>query len=183
MRLFIAAPIPDLLVRDLQSLRRQLKAAELKVRWVLSSNIHLTLQFMGDVEPTQIPCLGDSIRAAATGCPPITLVAKGIGGFPTLRQARVLWVGLDGETQQLIALQHRLAARLESLGFRRERRAYHPHLTLARTPSPLDARHWAEPFADWTSRVMRIDRIALFASTLKPSGAEYRCLDSATLTG
>ncbi|MBK5969651.1 MULTISPECIES: RNA 2',3'-cyclic phosphodiesterase [Thiorhodovibrio] len=183
MRLFVAAPLPGFLIEDLQVLRRSLQSAGLKARWVPPDNMHLTLKFLGEVGSQQLPSLGDTIHAAATGIPPITLVAKGIGGFPNLRHCRVLWVGLDGETQRLTALQQRLSAQLQSLGFPRERRAYHPHLTLARTRAPLDARHWVEPFADWTSQTMTIDQLALFASELKPTGAEYRCLHRATLTG
>lgn len=186
-RLFIAAPIPRNVLGFLQGLQKKMQRPGLRVRWVPPGNIHLTLQFLGDVDPRRISGLNDQLNAVVRGVAPITLVAKGIGGFPHLRQCRVLWVGLDGETARWRELRGRLAAQLEAIGFARDHRPYHPHLTLARARAPIDARHWGESFADGASadhsEQGRIDQIALFASVLKSGGAEYRCLHHAMLTG
>ena len=185
-RLFVALPLPDPVARFLKDIRRRLETPELNIRWVPVKNIHLTLQFLGDVERATVASITEQMDAAVGAFPPFSIAAKGVDGFPNLRRFRVLWVGLDGETQQLAGIQRELASRLEMIGFARERRRFHPHLTIGRARHPIDGRRFGErlpTLADRASEPLRVDRICLFASLLKPGGAEYTCLHTSHLDG
>jgi 2'-5' RNA ligase len=186
LRLFIAVPIPDAVTRFLKSTRTALDQAGLNIRWVPVENIHLTLKFLGDMDAARVDAVAERIDAAAGANGPFELIAGGVGGFPNLRSFRVLWVGVDDDTRQLEMLQRDVESELETLGIKKERRRFHPHLTLARTRQRMDggqfglldasrAQHGSEPF--------RVDRICLFASVLKPGGAEYARLHTSYLAG
>ncbi len=184
LRLFIAVPVPQAVAAFLETLRRQWRDPKRNLRWVPTQNIHLTLQFLGDVETTAIASISEQMDAVAAASPPFSLAAKGVGGFPRLRQLRVLWVGLDGETQRLIAIQGALAKRLETVGFARERRRFHPHLTIGRARRPMDGRRLSERLmssGDLASGPFRVDRICLVASRLTSKGAEYSCVHTSHL--
>jgi len=186
LRLFVAVPIPDPVARFLKDVQSRLAGPEIKIRWIPVKNIHLTLQFLGDVEQAAVASITEQMDVAAGAAQPFSIAAKGVGGFPNLRRLRVLWVGLDGDTQQLTAIQRELASRMETVGFARERRRFHPHLTIGRARQPVDGRRLDQQLptrAECASEPLRVDRICLFASLLKPGGAEYTCLHTSQLDG
>ena len=186
LRLFVAVPVPDPVARFLKDIRGRLETPEMNIRWAPVKNIHLTLQFLGDVETAAVASITDQMDAAAGAVAPFSIAAKGVGGFPTLRRFRILWVGLDDEKQHLTAIQSALASRLETIGFTRERRRFHPHLTIGRARQPIDGRRLGQrlpTLADCSSEPLPVDRICLFASQLKPGGADYTCLHTSHLAG
>ncbi|MFW6201241.1 MAG: RNA 2',3'-cyclic phosphodiesterase, partial [Gemmatimonadota bacterium] len=107
-----------------------------------------------------------------------------LGAFPSVRRPRVIWVGVDA-TPELRCLKHDLEWELASLGFERETRAYHPHLTLGRVGK--DAR--AGDFRSFETHVREFDyeseldvrTVDLMRSHLSPRGARYECLEKARL--
>jgi 2'-5' RNA ligase len=184
LRLFIAVPIPDAIARFLKRTRAALQLSGMDVRWVPVENIHLTLKFLGDIDAAGLDPVAGGMDAAAGDSAPFSLIARGVGGFPNLRGLRVLWVGLDGDTHRLETLRRDVDSALEPLGHKKEHRRFHPHFTLARTRQRLDGRRFGLSDASWAqhaSDAFRVDRICLFASVLKPGGAEYTRLHTSTL--
>jgi 2'-5' RNA ligase len=101
----------------------------------------------------------------------------------------VVWIGLDEPSGGLAELQRELELRIAKLGFSREDRPFHPHLTLARArreASPSDLRRVAEAL-DRTQLgelgPLEIRQLSLMRSQLSPAGASYSCLHRAPLTG
>jgi 2'-5' RNA ligase len=97
------------------------------VRWQHRADLHLTLHFLGVVEPERIAALsnlGDSIGLDCFG-----LVLDEIGYWPG---PRVLWCGPTSPAAGLGELHRRLGEGLEAQGFAAEKRPYRPHVTLAR---------------------------------------------------
>jgi 2'-5' RNA ligase len=179
LRVFIAVPMPEAVARFLKDTRTALEPSGMKARWVPVENIHLTLKFLGDIDATVVDPVAERMDAAAGANEPFVLIARGVGGFPNLRSFRVLWIGLDGDTHRLETLQRDVESELETLGLEKGRRRFHPHLTLARTRQRMDGRRFGLSDASWAqhaSDAFRVDRICLFASVLKPGGAEYRRL-------
>ncbi len=133
MRAFIAVELPDSLKAELAELESCLKAgASGGVKWVVAEDIHITLKFLGDISPESTPDILAAIEAAADGIAPFRLGVGGLGVFPNLTSPQVVWVGVRGDTESLVALQGCLDKRLEALDFPLERRRFSPHLTLAR---------------------------------------------------
>lgn len=183
-RAFVAVPIPDAVAVFLQQVQARLHFPGRNIRWVATENIHLTLKFLGDIDPSRVPAVAAQMDAAAGMTPSFSLKAGGVGVFPNLRHARVLWVGLTGDLQRLKAIQATLESALESLGFGRESRDFHAHLTIGRTRQRIDAKKIGaslEPLKDAASDSFRVDRLVLFKSVLKPAGAEYTLLHTSHL--
>jgi 2'-5' RNA ligase len=189
IRAFIAFPLPDPVIAHLRTLQESLGEAGLDdLRFVRPENIHLTLRFLGDVDPSAVDGIADAMTEAAADTPPLSLTAKGIGAFPTVRKARVVWAGLAGATAELISFQGRVAEALELRGFPRERRRFTAHLTLARvrerqTVDPERLVAAMESLNALASPPFSAGELTLFQSELRPGGAVYTPLRRAPLTG
>lgn len=159
----------------------RLKATGADVGWVRPENLHLTLKFLGQVEEDRLDAIGKAVAQAAAGCGPVHLVFQCLGAFPRPREARVVWMGLSHGAETLAALQARIEAGLESLGFAREARPFTAHLTLGRVRGPAHREQLARALTGATAEAlgeMVLDRIELMKSDLSASGARYSILQS-----
>jgi len=185
LRAFVAISISDAVVVFLRQLQAQIQLPAANIRWVTAGNIHLTLKFLGDIDPSRVAAVAAQMDAAAGMIPPFSLFAKGVGVFPNLRHARVLWVGLAGCIDRLKAIQAALESGLESVGFQREAREFNAHLTIGRIRRRTGARKIAASLDSAKAAVsgsFRVDRLMLFKSILKPNGPEYTLLHTSHLT-
>ena len=132
-RTFIAIEIPakvkDLIASHVERLKGLVPRG---VKWVDPQTCHLTLAFLGNVPNGRLPTLFRIMDTVATDSSPLHLKTGLLGVFPNPRRPRVLWLGLDGDTQLLSRMQGHLQDALEADGFLRERRAFNPHVTLGR---------------------------------------------------
>lgn len=181
MRAFLASRLPDALraqlARQIETLTEFVPAES--VRWVPAENIHLTLKFLGEISSEEAQLLVDRAGPIAAGSQPIELKASGLGVFPNPKRPNVIWVGVGGADEGLAALQGELESSLAAAGFDRERRDFHPHLTLGRTRRGL-SRSTMKSLADGLSRAgvgdlghWRVETLALMRSELRPDGARY----------
>ncbi len=185
IRAFIAFHLPEDVRTYIRDLQNQLRSRGLDLRWVAPENIHLTLKFLGDINPSDTEQIAQAMSQAVQGTSALHLGAKGLGVFPTVRKARVLWIGLTGDTHDLIGLQNRLDDRLAELGYEKESRAFKAHLTIARakeSPDPKQVLEAMEKFANFASPDFAAEELILWQSQLKPSGAVYTKLKSVSLT-
>lgn len=186
VRCFIAVDMPPRVCSALGEVS-SLLASQLTgggVRWVKPSNIHLTLRFLGDTDPTVIENIISGLDRIASGCVPFKLSLRDLGCFPNSRRPRVIWVGLGGNTDRLAALYQALEHELQPLGWEPERRTFRPHLTLGRVK---DTRQVVAANLPWGETLMSDDldvtAISLIRSDLKPTGAVYTTLHESLLTG
>ena len=164
LRVFFAL-WPDAGARDALSALAGDIAARTRGRAPPAGNLHLTLAFLGDVEPTRLALLRAIGAAVAAAVPPFALVFDRVGAFG---DAGIAWAGASAPPRALERLAQLLQAALAKEGFRIERRPFHPHVTLARRcRSPAGAGS-AAPIA-WN-----VERIALNASERSPHGPRYR---------
>ena len=133
VRSFIAIELPGDLKIVIARLQGELKAgSRAPVKWVNPENTHLTLKFLGNIDRAVVDDIKNSLREAARGISVIQLGAEGLGVFPNNTRVQVVWVGLTGELDKLQKLQQRIDDELAPLGFSAEKRAFSPHLTIAR---------------------------------------------------
>ena len=184
MRTFIAIPLPDACRVMLDQLQKKLRACDADVRWVAVPSIHLTLKFLGEIEPEIIPVLVQSLKNASQAQPGFALRLRGLGCFPSPNNPRVIWCGIDGETDALSRLQQSVETACVSLGFAREDRAFHPHLTLGRVNGKRNLRPLMDCIkmgSDLESG-FKSDHFNIYRSVLKPQGAVYTVLDAIALS-
>lgn len=188
IRSFIAIELPQNVKNGLAQLRNELERAEHRfVKWVDPEAVHLTLKFLGNIPVKQVGEINKAIEEATKGTPPFHLKISGLGGFPNLKQPRVLWVGISGEVDKLLSLQQDIDSMLAPLGFSKEERPFVPHLTLARIrerAAPAQRRSFGELVISTgfeTSYLVNVETIKLMRSELTPEGAIYTCLSVAGL--
>jgi 2'-5' RNA ligase len=188
VRSFIAIELPAELRQGLAQLQVRLKVDKPRVKWVDPNSIHLTLKFLGSVDPTMIGAIAQAMTESAQSISPFQLeVQPGLGAFPNLKRVQVVWVGLGGELEKLGQLQGLLEDSLSRLGFAPETRAFKPHLTLARLgneASPEERQRFGELIAATKFELscsIRVDALSLMKSQLTREGAIYTKLSSADL--
>lgn len=187
LRAFIAVEIPPHIQQAIHkatsNLRSELGAA---IRWVSPENIHLTLKFLGDISPAQVDALTQMLRAQADSVPAFDVEVGGLGSFPDVKRARVLWVGLHAPAE-LAALSRGIESACARLGYESEKRGFSPHLTIGRARQDASAadtqkiRRALEAATIDSLGAVRVDSVHLFKSDLKRSGAVYTKLFSAPL--
>ncbi len=188
LRLFVAVELGEEALRALASLQDALRRRGLDgLRWVRPEGVHLTLKFLGETPAERVPAIQEALGEAVSGTPPHVLRLNGLGTFGSRRSPRVLWVGLEGDLEDLRRLQGRVEAALARLGFPREDRAFSPHLTLARV-RPENAAALSEPIARAIEAApapeasIAVRDVVLMRSTLGPGGAVYDRLAAFPLT-
>ena len=154
-----------------------------KVSWVPPANLHVTLKFLGWARPESVLALRERVTAGVASRKPFDLEAVGTGAFPEVTSARVLWVGVRDGSGALAALARDVDDWTAGLGFDRETRAYHPHVTLGRVRdsggadcSELLASAGVASFGSSSIR-----EVVLYESVTTSSGSEYSALFRAPL--
>ncbi|SMC98135.1 2'-5' RNA ligase [Desulfocicer vacuolatum DSM 3385] len=176
IRAFIAIPIPENISLFLHKVQGEIRQEQVKASWVRAASMHLTLRFMGDVSKQEIKGIIRAMEETAATCRSFTVFAGGVGVFPGIRKARVIWSGVKGELDQLGLLHTTLEKNLEHQGFPGDKKRFAPHFTLGRFKNRVDSKiltNIIQRFQYVESDVCPVNAMVLFKSELKPSGAVH----------
>jgi 2'-5' RNA ligase len=172
MRLFTGLDLPQGTKDWLGELIHRLKPAA-QARWSRVDNLHITTKFIGEWPEARLVELKQAL--AGVGGPPMEVKIRGLGWFPNPHAPRVFWVAVDGGRAlgDLASMTDTATARL---GVPVEKKAYTPHLTLARVEPRTDLtalrREVARlPDLDWGSFIANAH--SLFESRAEPGGTRY----------
>ena len=181
IRAFLAVNLPvqqiDEVSKIQSQLRQRAREAEIKVAWVPPPNMHVTLKFLASIPEETVWAIRDRLGPALQGCSGLQLQVQGLGVFPGPDKPRVLWVGVDCDGDGLAELAREIDSQLEDLGFEREKRDFHAHLTLGRVKhasgglGDLYQGLESASFGDCS-----VHEVVLYQSVLQRAGAEYRQL-------
>ncbi len=185
IRCFVAIELPESLKRPLHTTTEALrKTADVRapVKWVNVDSIHLTLKFLGSVPSSRLDDLKGALQRACADTIPLHLALGALGVFPSARNPRVIWVGLESDEQALGQLAGHIDEAMAGLGFPRETRPFTAHLTLGRVRreatglerGAIGAALGRIPAPESASFNAR--EVSLMRSHLSPQGARYTCL-------
>jgi 2'-5' RNA ligase len=186
-RIFIAVDISDEARRraaaHIDELRIGVK--NLRVGWERPEKLHLTVKFLGDATNEQLERLNGAVEQTASQARPFYLRTGKTGVFPSIRKARVLWLGLEDAGGELRYFHRILETECEKAGFARETRDFKPHLTIARLREPgksagLAATHLR---AQIEPVEFEVPEIVIYESRLAPTGSVYRPVFKHKLAG
>ncbi len=188
IRAFIAIELSPQIHQQIDQVSQELQNHLLgvPVRWVPGKNIHLTLKFLGDVSEENVEVIKKMLLAEAGSHPQFAVSIGEVGAFPSSKRPRVVWIGVSAPPE-LGQLQHRLEAEAAHLGYPPEERPFSPHLTLGRVGrnvSSSDQQRIGQVLSEHPVGFLGVDQvhsICLFRSDLKPEGAVYSRLFSASL--
>lgn len=172
-RCFVAVSLAEPARAAVVAYLERLRATVAGVAWTRADTLHLTLQFLGDVASSRVPSLIDRWRDALGDAEAFTLRVGGVGAFPNLARPQVLWVGTTSD--RVAALVERVQGASEAEGFARERRPFHPHVTLGRVRSRRDAPDLAFLARDGAREFgsAPVEQIVLYRSELRAGGARH----------
>ena len=180
MRLFIAIDLSDEQKKALRRLQWRAQEYLAGVKWITPEGMHLTLKFLGDVEAERFSAIRAALAETAAVTAPFIFRPGGVGVFPGVRRARVIWAGLMAGKQALVATAARLEKSLaRDAGFPLERRPLVPHLTIGRMRRPVDEEH-VKKFLHLEAAFQTGEKTAgamvLYESRLGRDGAAYTAL-------
>jgi 2'-5' RNA ligase len=183
MRTFVAIPLPVECQAMLDQMQHGLRACGAEVGWVAIPSIHLTLKFLGEIDPEVIPKLAEALEAASEPEHGFELRLHGLGCFPNQKSPRVIWCGIEGDTDALLSLHQRVESACSQFGFLPEDRSFKAHLTLGRVKGKRNL----QPLVDCIKigsdlqHGFRVDHYNIFKSILRPQGAVYSVLKTVAL--
>jgi len=176
VRTFIAILLPAAVRRRLAEIEGQLKTSGADVKWVAEENLHITLKFLGCVEPDRLGEVIKAIGSAVEGVNSFDAALSGIGAFPKVSRPSVVWAGVTIGCEELKALAERVEDAMERIGFAREARIFSLHVTLGRLrlpgkpdrlPEIIERLHAEE------AGTFRVESVAVMRSDLRPTGPIY----------
>jgi len=170
-RLFVAIRPPAPVREQLLDLMEGVRGA----RWQDEDQLHLTLRFIGEVDRHQAEDI-----AAALGAihhPRFEIAVSGIGSFDRRGEPTVLWAGVAPH-EPLKALHNKVDQALTRVGVEPDRRAYLPHVTLARlnrSTGPIDG--LLEAHGGIAGPPFPVEEFRLYESDLAPDGAVHSVVE------
>ncbi len=174
-RLFVGIDPPEAVKAQLLGLMGGVAGA----RWQTDEQLHLTLRFIGEVDIRQANDVADAL--AGLRHPAFDLALDGVGMFDRRGIPNALWVGVRPH-DAVTALHHKVNQTLLRAGVEPERRAYLPHITIARFgrgAGPADA--FIATHGGVASPPFRVDSLCLYESQLTADGSVYTIVERVRL--
>jgi len=176
-RVFFGLELPP----EIKSRLLKVRSAVSGAKWQSAEQLHITLLFLGRVEEARLEAVVGSARDIQSA--PFELEVAGLGCFGQSRRPRNLWAGVQPEAP-VAAIHDALGRRMVNLGLEAERRAFRPHITLARfkrqpgSVEDLLTQHGESVFGQFA-----VTEFALFESKQGPAGSVYRVIERFPLGG
>lgn len=166
-------PFPKLI-----EFENEIKNTGANVKLVEPENIHLTLKFLGDTDESLIDRIEEITNNSVKETKPFEIQLKGAGVFPNERYIKVIWIGIEnGENISKIA--GKIDDELSNLGFKREKRKFSAHLTIARVRNVKNKDELIriiEKYKEVEFANIGVNSIKLKKSDLTPKGPIYKTL-------
>ncbi len=174
-RAFVAVELPDEVREKMRDVRDRLRSAIGRGSWARPENFHVTLRFLGTVGEDVIESFASKTEPQFARIAPFPLRVQGVGAFPNLRRASVLWVGAVASDNELASVYRIAEQGAVEIGLPAEARPFEGHITLARFKDRggRDVTWAIESAGEFDAGEFTARSAALFASTLSPSGAVY----------
>jgi 2'-5' RNA ligase len=191
MRCFIAVDVGDAVRREVMrvvsTLTGKLEAVKTppKVVWVKPAALHVTVRFLGEMDPVDVERLQE-LLAPAVPLAPFEIEWRGMGTFPNNKHPRALWMGVVNGAAPLAQLEAEIARRVSGGTVADlDARPFLAHLTVGRVKMAGVGVDWPKILQTVeVKRVMTVvDRVTLYRSELSRGGPHYTGLVSAPLSG
>ncbi len=179
-RLFAAIKVKasDELLDLYQQLQSDLRHE--RIRWVNPDKLHLTLQFFGETHEELIPQMVHLMNEVAIDTKPFNIALENTGIFGSSYRPRVIWLGIEPK-ESITHLSKGLHSTMESIGFKRDRQNYVPHLTVGRMNKLNHKKVFNETigkFRDKHYQIVAADHMLLYESILLPKGPVYEIIET-----
>lgn len=188
IRTFIAVSLPDHVKAFLTQGQKDLRKEGIKGAFPDPETLHLTLKFLGDIHMEQLRAVEQCMEKAVSGIKaPLLISAAGMGVFPTVRRPRIVWSGINGDTDRIGRIVKQLNQQLyETLLLGLDKKRYTPHLTLVRMKTKIPPQKMVgiiQKFQNTGSEFFEVKSIDLYKSKLLSNGAKHTKIFSVPISG
>lgn len=175
-RIFIALKIEagNNLLKMISSYRALLNKDQIK--WTDTSNIHITIAFLGDTEEETIKEIISMLEEVCKGFGHFELILKGSGIFRNMNDPRIIWAGIE-PSERLFQLNSLIMNGLKELKIKMEDRSFKPHLTIGRIKRLNDnesLKTLIEEFQNYEIQSVPVNEVILYESILLSAGPIYK---------
>lgn len=173
IRSFIAIELDSHLQARLQEIQEQLKPLGADVKWVEPQNIHLTLRFLGDLNPKRLKEITKGLPEFLRGTPPFLIGVTGLGAFPSPQKPKIIWAGIAENHGELSLLAEKIENGVNTCGVAKEDREFSPHITIGRMRTFKNISKLADIISGYAispALEQTVHRVTLFQSTLTAQG-------------
>lgn len=183
IRTFIAVDIPQEIKMELDKAISELRPLAPEIRWVRAANLHLTLRFLGNIPRDSVSGLAQEIAGNIAGFGQFQISLAGVGGFPNLKRARVIWIGGGLGTERLGELAPLVEKACITGGFGQADKPFSCHLTVGRVKFPKGHEKMVSHIEsmNFHSPLFNVSEVAIFKSDLLPAGPKYTRLETIPL--
>lgn len=150
------------------------------IKWVDIENIHITLKFIGETVPDELPAIQSALTKAIEGIGPFELEIAKTGIFGSRYNPKVIWFGINHDPM-LLNLVKNVELNLEAIGIMGDRQNFVPHLTIGRIREIRDKNHFQQLidcFKDISLQTQTISGFDLYESILQREGPLYNVIES-----
>ena len=178
IRTFFSFDIEDqTIIRLLTQVQGMLTNTGANLKHVKPQNIHLTLRFLGDIQPPMVDAIYEEMKQLSFA--PFQIELRGLGAFPKLTYPQVVWAGIRKGADQLKDVFGQLEPRLRGLGFKPDNKGFSPHLTIARVRTGRNKAQLIKlirELEDYEFGAVKAECLRLKKSDLTPKGPIYSTL-------
>ena len=191
VRCFVAVDVGDAVRREVtrvvSTLTGKLDAVKTppRVVWVKPAALHVTIRFLGEIEPADVERLQE-VLAPAIPLAPFEIEWRGIGTFPNNKHPRALWIGVVNGAAPLAQLEAEVSRRISGGSIADlDDRPFLAHLTVGRVKMAGAGVDWPKILQAVEVKQVKtvVDRVTLYRSELSRGGPHYTGLVSAPLIG
>lgn len=173
-RIFIAIEISEDIRKAIFKQSMKAFSSHDYIRVIPPDNIHITLKFLGDTRDEDIGKIIHAVSSAASGHNSFDYsLEEKIGAFPNTGKAKIAFIGINRGSNKISSLYQSLEDNLSSIGIKKEKRGFHPHITLARIRKPVDIGSIKWDPVNMLGNEPEAESLAIFESILGSGGARY----------
>ncbi len=173
LRAFLAIDIDEQLFDKIREIQDSLIQIKDDLRLVPPENIHITLEFLGNIHPSIVDEISRIMQTVKLE--PFNLEFKGVGIFNP-KFIRVVWIGTGDGSTNAISLAEDLKKKLKTLGMKITNKKFTPHATIARVKSKRNTRELARSIQELSEikiGTIMVTSFKLKKSELRPRGPIY----------
>lgn len=172
MRAFIAVNLNRRLKAEMKMIQQKLDSRSSGFRWTSEQLLHITLKFLGEIEPSNLPSITEKLTAVGFNHAAFALSFAGVGVFPKTSKPRVIWIGVQEGAVELTALARDIVKKLNKDGSQ----DFKPHVTIGRVKNNVNPDYPRKILKEnWQlESTLDVSSFYLMESILSPSGPVYR---------
>jgi 2'-5' RNA ligase len=172
-RIFIAADIEQDKREIIYKFTQRHFSYSNNIKLTIAENLHITFKFLGNIPDKEIFGIKETIKESVSGYTYFKYCLEdSIGAFSGKRGAMVLYVSVREGKEKFKKLHRSIEAGLDKMGIIKDRRNFHPHITIARIGHALNIEE-RYGYGGPILTALKCSRVSLYESILGPDGVKY----------